>query len=412
MRRLRVMSSGRWHQPVPELQARRIVAVASAQPGAGKSIVASNLAAALATLGQRVVVADLDPATPRQHALVGETAAARPLDAWLDDKREAREVLPTATKVKNLRLLPYAGGVDADPRRRRERRRAMGQELYDLDGDVVVVDLGADDRDDLFELFPTRALRLVVSGGEPAALEATYAFLAGAAARAERRHGAQARTALASFTGGLVGNWTAAPEEEERFHAFSRLVREHLGIPLPVVGCLRSSDRLPQSIVARQPLVMRRGVDDNVRVFHQIADWVVTEESAPVRECALDAGDDAAATVVPVGPLPTELAAYARKHPRLPVDWTATLELAAGVTAVRVRDISASGVGAEASLALRIGDRGILHLDQLHGRPALPVVVKNVLPALKRFGLGFANPGEATARVVAIAIAKRGRPRS
>ena len=162
------------------------------------------------------------------------------------------------------------------------------RELHDLDSEVVVVDVGGDNRDNLFDFFAVSAFRLLVTSREPAALQATYAFLKGAARRAERRHGGDARSVLARFSGGLVGNAIEAPEHEETFHAFSRLVREHLGIPLPVVGCLRTSERIAQSIVARQPLIVRRGIDDNVRQFHHMAEVIMNDEGAPGRDCALD----------------------------------------------------------------------------------------------------------------------------
>ena len=196
-------------------------------------------------------------------------------------------------------------------------------ELHDLDSEVVVVDVGGDSRDDLFDFFAASAFRLLVTSREPAALQATYAFLKGAAARAEQSHGAQARALLAQFSGGLVGNGIDAPEQEETFHAFSRLVREHLGIPLPVVGCLRHSERVAQSIVARQPLIVRRGIDDNVRQFHHMAETIMKDEGALTRDCALEG----APIEVRPAPLPANISGYSRKYTRYPVDWAATLEL-------------------------------------------------------------------------------------
>jgi hypothetical protein len=246
------------------------------------------------------------------------------------------------------------------------------RELYDLDSDVVVVDVGADNRDDLFGFFAERAVRLLVTTREPAALEATYAFLRSAALRAERVHGNDARAVLARFSGGLVGNAIDAPEQEETFHAFSRMVRGYLGIPLPVLGCLRSSERVVQSVFARQPLIVRRGIDDNVGQFHHMAESVMNDEGAATRDCPLD-GDP---IDVAVGPLPADIAAYSRKHARYPVDWAATLELPSGVTASASATYRRPGRRGDVDEA--DGRRpAMLHLDQLPGRPAIPVIVKN-----------------------------------
>src|SRR5206468_9109807 len=88
----------------------------------------------------------------------------------------------------------------------RDQRRAIIHELTDLESDVILVDLGADNREDLFDFFGMNAVRLMVTSRAPRALEATYAFLKSATLRAERKHGADARDALARFSGGLVGN--------------------------------------------------------------------------------------------------------------------------------------------------------------------------------------------------------------
>jgi len=406
LRRVRLMSAGHWHSPLDARHMPTVIAVASAAPGMGKSIVVCNLAASIAAMGRRVVVVDLDFRAPRQHMLFGLSSPDGGIEAWLERKRARRDELAQMTSVRNLRLLPCTVSPAGPPPL--EQRRALMRELTDLDSEVIVVDIGADNRDDVFDFFTTSASRLLVTSREPRALEATFAFLKSAALRAERRHGQDARAVLARFSGGLIGNSIDAPEQEETFHAFARLVREHLGIPLPVVGCLRKSERIGQSIVARQPLIVRRGIDDNVRAFHQIAEIVMNDEGAAARACPLD-GDPI--EVAPT-PLPADIGRYARKHPRYPVDWAATLELATGVTAVRVRDVSASGAGVETAMKLRVGDAGVLHLDQLSGHPAAAVVVKSIVPTSNRIGLGFVDKGRIPPRLVAAARAAAARPSS
>src|SRR5262245_15550665 len=93
LRRLRVMSSGRWHAALDRQRSPTVIAVGSAQPAAGKSIVACNLAASIAGLGRRVVVVDLDLRAPRQHTLFGASSPEGGLQAWLERKQEEREQL-------------------------------------------------------------------------------------------------------------------------------------------------------------------------------------------------------------------------------------------------------------------------------------------------------------------------------
>jgi MinD-like ATPase involved in chromosome partitioning or flagellar assembly len=407
--RVRLMGSSRWRPPLGKRRVARLIAVGAAGPGVGKSVIASNLAVALAGLGPQIVLVDLDLGAARQQALFGIKRPQPGVQAWLDRKIETLESSLTATGVRNLHLVT---GATPEPGRALtpEIKHALIEQLGRLDGDVVVVDVGATNRDDLYDYFAQRALRVLVSGGEPGAIETTFAFLKGAALRAEALYGAGAREALARFRGRLVGNHTRAPEDAESFHAFSRLVRDHLGIPLPVLGCLRGSDRIAQSVAAQKPLLARRGLDENVRAFHSMAEAIMMEGVVSDDPCELGTDEPPA---VAAGPLPVSLGTYVRRHPRYPVDWAARLELEGRRTEVRVLDVSFTGAAIEVFTDLRAGDRGSLRFDQLQGQPTLAVEVKNVVPTVRRLGVSFLDPGELSARLVAaasaLAVAGHGR---
>jgi MinD-like ATPase involved in chromosome partitioning or flagellar assembly len=393
--RVRMLSTGRWRPPLGQTpltgrRAPRVIAVGAALPGVGKSVIASNLAVAIGGLGRQVVIVDLDLGSPRQHALFGVEAAQ-------GGERQ--------TGVRNVRLWPAATSLDGASDA--ESRRAVIDGLGHLDADVVIVDVADVHRDDLWNFFATGAERLLVSTSDRPALEATYAFLHEAAVRAEQRHGAGARQVLARFAGGLVGNVATAAAETESFHAFARLVRGELGIPLASLGCLRQSARIVQSIAAKKPLCARRGIDDDVRTFHQIAELVVADRQDPAADCPLDG--EAPSREAPAR-LPTDFGRYQRRNPRFAVDWAATFEIAGEPNAVRVRDVSESGAAVESTLTLRVGDLGMLHFYQLDDRLSVEVIVKNVVPSLNRVGFGFVRPGAAAARIVAAARARLATP--
>jgi len=399
--RVRLMGSSRWRPPLGKRRVARVIAVGAAGPGVGKSVVASNLAIALAGLGPHVVLVDLDLAAARQQALFGIKRPLPGVQAWLDRKIETLEASLTATGIRNLHLV--TGATPAPGRALpAAQKRALMAELSQLDGDVVVVDVGAENREDLLDFFSARALRVLVSGPSGPAIETSFAFLKSASLRAESLYGDGAREALARFRGRLVGNNARTPEEAEAFHAFSRLVRDHLGIPLPVLGCLRGSDRIAQSVTAQRPLLARRGLDENVRAFHSMAESLLME--GIISDDACELGTDAPPAVAQ-GPLPVDLRTYLRLFPRYPVDWAASLELEGRSADVRVLDVSFTGAAIEVFSDLRAGDRGWLRFGQLQGQPALEVIVKNVVPSVRRIGLSFAEPGEISSRLVAAASA-------
>jgi flagellar biosynthesis protein FlhG len=399
--RVRLMGSSRWRPPLDRKRAPRVIAVGAAGAGVGKSVVASNLAIAMAGLGPHVVLVDLDLGAARQQALFGVKRPLPGVQAWLDGKVETLEGSLTSTGIRNLHLVTGAapGGDRALPA---ERRRDLMRQLTQLDGDVVIVDVGDANRDDLYDFFSTGALRVFVAGPDLAAMQATFAFLKGAFLRAESRYGEGARAALARFRGRLVGNNAGGPEEVEAFHAFSRLVREHLGIPVPVLGCLRGSERVAQSVLAQRPLLGRRGLDENVRAFHAMAEALMAEGVTTNEAC--DLGAETPPRVEPA-PLPVDLATYARQHPRYSVDWAARLVLPDRETEVRVRDISFTGAAIEIFARLPAGEHARLCFDQVQGQPTLDVVVRNVVPGGRRVGLSFVRPGEVSARLVTAASA-------
>jgi flagellar biosynthesis protein FlhG len=399
--RVRLMGSSRWRPPLGKKRAARLIAVGAASTGVGKSVVASNLAVALAGLGPHVVLVDLDLGAARQQALFGIKRPQPGVQAWLDRKIESLESSLTSTGIRNLHLV--TGATPAPERTLPAKQKlALIEQLARLDGDVVVVDVGAANRDDLYDFFSTRALRVLVSGPEAGALETSYAFLKAAAVRAEALYGDGAREALARFRGRIVGNNARAAEEAESFHAFSRLVRDHLGIPLPVLGCLRGSDRIAQSVAAQRPLLARRGLDENVRAFHAMAEAIMMEGVVSDDPCELAADEPPA---VLQGPLPVALGTYVRQNPRYPVDWAARLELDGRRTEVRVLDVSLTGAAVEGFPDPRAGDSGTLTFEQLQGQPSLAVSVKNVVPTVRRIGVSFEEPGELSSRLVAAASA-------
>lgn len=382
MRGVRMLSTGRWRPPLGPAplvgrRAPRLIAVGAAAAGAGKSVVASNLAVAMAGLGRHVLLVDLDLAAPRLHTLFGVAAPGGE---------------PRPTAVRNLNLAPAAPELRAAADA--ETRRIAIDRLIETPADVVIVDLGASQRDDLWNGFAA-AERLIVTSGDDESLRATYEFLRQAARRAERRHGAGAQAALARFTGGLIGNAVAQPEDAERFHAFARMVREELGIPLVALGCLRKSGRIAQSVLMGRPLVSRRGIDDDVRLFHHLAE-VLAVDQATEEGCALDGP----APELAGAPGPTfDVGRYQRKHPRFVVDWAATLATNEGPNAVRVCDISESGAAVETTLKLGVGDLGALCFYQLPGQPSVDVMVRNVVPGLNRLGLAFVEGGPVAAEL-------------
>jgi hypothetical protein len=218
------------------------------------------------------------------------------------------------------------------------------------------------------------------------------------------------------------------------------MISDFLGIGVPILGYVGVSKRIRESVNQRKPMLLSDVKDENAKVFREMAEALLLEdvqlddlliEEEDIEPAAPDAaGNVAERTYVEASPsaahidpeqtaielsqtgpsdssngeskanLQPEYGAYARKHFRHVVDWTASL--ARGKTAigtVRVHEISAGGAAIESSERLEIGDRLTLVFEKLEQRPSVYVTVARRIPQ------GFALEGEMPSVVVFAATA-------
>jgi flagellar biosynthesis protein FlhG len=150
----------------------RIISIGGGPGGAGKSLLAVNLAVYLAQLGRSVVLADVDPAGAGLHTMLGLDSQEKPVkyDA------EGRKSQPIPTSIPGLVLLPPVhepGG----PLLRSGKKAGWLANPRELPADYVLLDLGAGIAPAALDLFAWSDVSLVVTTPEPPAIESTYRFL-------------------------------------------------------------------------------------------------------------------------------------------------------------------------------------------------------------------------------------------
>jgi len=176
--------SGEPMRPPPK---RRVFVIAGAKGGVGKTVVATNIAIYLATIGRRVLLVDADAEGSSIHTVLGvdrPSPSSGRVPEWLGVPGAAAGgdgAMESA--VPGLSLLH--GGIDEPPAGsvRRTPRSRLLESLRALEADYLVVDLGAGTQPALLDAFLDADLSLFVATPEPTAIDNTYRFVRSAFAR-------------------------------------------------------------------------------------------------------------------------------------------------------------------------------------------------------------------------------------
>jgi flagellar biosynthesis protein FlhG len=178
--------SSRARAPELALPAPRIFAVGGGKGGVGKSIVASNLALALAATGQRVAVVDLDLGGANLHTLFGISRPRATLaDFVRGDVTELSELL-SPTSVPDVALISGARALPDMANPKTAHKQKLLRHLRRLPVRHVVIDLGAGSGFNVVDFFLAADRGLVVVTPEPTALDNAMQFLKAAFFRSLR----------------------------------------------------------------------------------------------------------------------------------------------------------------------------------------------------------------------------------
>lgn len=154
---------------------RRTIAIAGAKGGAGKTVVACNVAIYLATLGRTTLVVDADRSGPHLHTLLG-VAPRLPGETVEPPRALIAGLRVESTQVPSLYFLEggVADGITGGGPR--NTRRELFDALAAVECDYLVLDLGAGLDGELLDAYLAADLALYVTVPEPPAVEGTFRF--------------------------------------------------------------------------------------------------------------------------------------------------------------------------------------------------------------------------------------------
>lgn len=232
-------------EPEAEPRFARAIAVTSGKGGVGKSNLAVNLAAALASMGRRVCLIDADLGLANADVLCNLTPRVT-LDDVVHGSASLSEALLTAPG--GFRLVPGASGVSRLADMSALRRARLLRELARLERavDDLIIDTGAGINANVLGFCAAAHLVLLTTTPEPTALTDGYGML---------------KAILARRTGGpvevIINQARNMHEGAQVFRRLDRVSRTFLRTPLRHAGTVLDDPRVRDAVRERVPFLVR-----------------------------------------------------------------------------------------------------------------------------------------------------------
>jgi flagellar biosynthesis protein FlhG len=181
----------------------QIVPVASGKGGVGKTLVAANLAIALAQANRRVILADLDLGGSNLHLVLGLNVGGPSIGTFLGKKKIDFSEAVHETGIPNLRFIPGDAEIPGLANLTASQKNMIVRRLSGLDADYLILDLGAGTSQNTLDFFLMSGQGIIVTTPTPTATVNAYLFLKNAAfrllQRSANRKSPGALTSTASF---------------------------------------------------------------------------------------------------------------------------------------------------------------------------------------------------------------------
>jgi flagellar biosynthesis protein FlhG len=348
----------------------RVISIGGGKGGVGKSLIATNLAVAIAQTGREVVLCDLDLGAANLHLMLGATHAKAGIAALLSPEATMVDAL-TETKIPRLKLLAGSGGTVAAANITHAQKLRIIRKLRGLKTDFVVVDVGAGVGYNALDFFELGQQRIIVATPQVTSMHDAYAFLKGAVLRTLKHHAGRSTEAwmldpalsskegekvkdlllrvrdhdpqfgvkieqiLKHFGAFLIGNQVDNSGQVGVFQAVSRMVEDFLGISLPILGWIPAHSRLSESVNERSPFMARADKIDSreARAFRAVVEALLVGDMAPEEELLVELVEDSTSVdVAPpavdpsspeVGPLLAHAASLRASAPQSPPPFVA-----------------------------------------------------------------------------------------
>ena len=235
-----------------ESRSTHVIAVVSGKGGVGKTIIAANLAIALAAREHRVILFDMDMGLANADILLGVEPAYTWADA-LAGRRSLAEVVIAAPG--EIAFVPGGSGTArvANLSEFERHKFLLAIQQIERDYDVMVLDCGAGISRNVLAVADSADTVLVVTTPEPTAITDAYAMIKIFAQERELRLAGPGP--MASI--GLVVNQVASRREgRETFERLASVAARFLHLPVTDYGYVLRDDYAAVAVRQRVPVLL------------------------------------------------------------------------------------------------------------------------------------------------------------
>ncbi len=296
---------------------KKVWAIAGGKGGAGNSVLAAGMAAHLAELGFRAVLADLDFQSPNLHTMLGMERPEAGLSDFIERRKDSLDECAVQTGISNLRLLAGVMEPEKGSYLRYQQKRRIMRELPQMDADVVVLDLPAGAGLSQVELFSGAHAGALLVTPEPTCMENAFRLLKmiyfhqvakipgfkellrhmppGPVHSTDSPvkflkeletldHGwsKKIRKSMECFQPALVINQARSDKDRELGHMTRLVIKRHFGIVAPFLGAVDYDECVWEAVRARRPVVVAYPYSRPSRAIRQITENLVSLSRRPL----------------------------------------------------------------------------------------------------------------------------------
>ena len=154
-----------------------ILTIGGGKGGSGKSFITANMGITLSELGARVILIDADLGGANLHTFLGISRPALSLSDFIKKRVSHLQEVLVPTNIPNLQLLTGAQDLFNAADVNTLQRQKILKSIRGLEGDYLLVDLGAGNSISVLDFFLMSDGGILVVTPEPTSIENAFRFL-------------------------------------------------------------------------------------------------------------------------------------------------------------------------------------------------------------------------------------------